>query len=185
MVSRRDSTARDGAYSTIASSRQSLFPAPSVIHHGEVSMALLKIARMGHPVLLQRAEAVADPGRAGDPPPGRRHDRNHGGRVGRRAGRPPGACAVAPVRVPGAAGPRRVAGGRAGAHDRAHQPGDRGGGRRTGHSLGGLPVDPRTARRRAASCAHPLPWRRLRRPDGAGGGRRLPRRRGAARVSTT
>jgi hypothetical protein len=28
----------------------------------EVALAILKIARMGHPVLLQRAEPVADPG---------------------------------------------------------------------------------------------------------------------------
>jgi peptide deformylase len=51
------SVAGSGGYNTWAPPRQSLLH-PQLGH----IMAILKIARMGHPVLLQRAEPVADPG---------------------------------------------------------------------------------------------------------------------------
>ena len=68
-------------------------------------MAILKIARMGHPVLGTPAAAVDDPTAPRDPASGRRHDRDHGGRARRRAGGTPGARFLAGGRLSRARAP--------------------------------------------------------------------------------
>ena len=62
-------------------------------------MPILKIARMGHPVLLREAEPVDDPTHPGNPPADRRHGRDHAGRLRHRPGGAAGACPAAALRL--------------------------------------------------------------------------------------
>ena len=104
--------------------------------------------------------------------------------AGRRPGRAAGACAAAPVRLPraGRARQRRRRTTRRWRPRVLINPTVELLGEDAGAALGGLPVDPRPARRGAARRAHPLPRRRCRGPRGGARGQRLSRRRGAARI---
>ena len=120
-------------------------------------MAILKIARMGHPVLRRVAEPVADP----TAPEIRRlvadmieTSADIGG-AGLAAPQVHVPLRVVIFRVP----EERVTGrpdDQPQELDGADQSGDRAAGRRAGARLGGLPLGARPARRGAALRAHPL-----------------------------
>ena len=146
-------------------------------------MAILKIARMGHPVLLQKCEPVADPGA----PEIRRlvadmletmEDAFGAGLAAPQVHVP---LRLFVFRVSEARG-NEDAGDTPVRQHRGDQPGDRTAERGACASLGGLPVDPRPARRGAPRATHPLSRRRLRRQAGRARGDRIPCRRGAARI---
>ncbi len=127
-------------------------------------MAILKIARMGHPVLLQMCEPVANPGA----PEIRRLVAD----MLETMDDAPGVGLAAPqVHVPLRLFVFRVPQTRAGEDARRHDPRqiradqsrDRTADRGTRAALGGLPLHPRPARRRAARSAHPLSRGGLRR----------------------
>ena len=149
-------------------------------------MAILKIARMGHPVLLQMCEPVANPGA----PEIRRLVADMMETMEDASG---AGLAAPQVHVPLRLFVFRVSEAR-GNEDAGDTPigntvgdqsGDRAAGPRPHPALGGLSVDPRAACRGAARAAYPLSRRRLRWPADLPRGLRLPRRRGAAQFSTS